>query len=631
MPLSKFAFRPGINNDVTAYSNEGGWIDGDKVRFRLGFPEKMGGWVRQTPTSFLGACRSLHTWASLNGDKNIGVGTSSKFYVNQSNAFYDITPIRATSSAGSVTFSATDGSSEITVSHTSHGAVLGDFVTFSGAATLGGTITANVLNQEYYITELVDENSYKIQARAADTSISSITVDGVLTPSLVTANSSDTGDGGASVVGEYQINVGLDTEVVGTGWGAGTWSADGWGDASSEAVVSSGLRLWSQDNFGEDLLFNARDGNIYYWNTSLGTSSRAVALSTVSGASKTPTVSRQILVSDRDRHIISFGCDPEATPGVQDPLVIRFSSQESLTDWQTLPTNSAGELRLGSGSEIIAAVETRQQVLVFTDTTLYTMQYLGDPTFFGINAVSENITIASFNAAIAVDDTVFWMGEGDFYAFTGAVQRLPCTVRDHVFNDFNKNQYRKVSTGVNAQHSEIWWFYPSASSATNDKYVVYNYAENVWYYGALPRTAWVDQGVYEFPIAASTDNYLYFQENGLDDGSSNPASAITSYITSAPVDIGDGENFVLVKRLMPDVIFRDSTEPSPVLDITTRVRNKSAGPFNKETSSSVSDDTELVNLRLRGRQMSVDVRSDLAGTTWRLGTLRYDIRPDGRR
>jgi len=631
MPFSKFNFKPGINTEITPYSNEGGWVDGDKIRFRLGFPEKIGGWAKTSLNSFLGACRSLHPWVSLSGDKYIGVGTNLKFYVETGATYYDITPIRETTTAGEITFSATSGSSIITVTDNSHGAVAGDFVTFSDAVSLGGNITADVLNQEYEIISVPTGNSYTIQARQANTSIDQITEDGQIVDTPVEADASDTGNGGSSTIGEYQINTGLDTAISGSGWGASTWSRGTWGSEASTTVTGAQLRLYDQDNFGEDLLFNVHDGNIYYWDSSLGTETRAVSLDSLSGASDTPTVARKILVSDRDRHIIAFGCDAVGNTGVQDPLLIRFSDQASLTDWTPTLENTAGDLRLGSGSEIVTAVETRQQIMVFTDTTLYAMQFLGPPFTFGVQGVSENITIASPKSAVAVDDSVYWMGESEFYMFGGSVQRIPCTVKDSVFNDFNYSQSLKVTAALNSSHSEVWWFYPSASSENNDKYVVFNYLENSWYYGTLSRTAWIDHGIHEYPIAAGNDGYLYNHENGFDDGSTSPPTAINSFVTSAPMDLGDGEHFVFIKRLLPDVSFRNSTEPAPVLDIKTRVRNKSSGSFLKETESSVSESTEYVNLRLRGRQMSVNVSSDQTGTSWRLGTLRYDLRPDGRR
>jgi hypothetical protein len=631
MPLAKFQLRPGINREITNYSNEGGWFDGDKIRFRFGFPEKIGGWDKRSGASFLNTCRALHPWVTLSDDRYIGVGTTTKYYVEQGGGFNDITPVRATTAAGDVTFAATNGSSTITVTDTAHGAVEGDFVTFSGAVSLGGVITAGVLNQEYQIVTVVNADTYTIQARTANTSISSITVNGVLSPTLVPANSSDSGNGGAAVVGVYQINSGLNTAVVGAGWGVGGWSRGAWGSASNQPVVTNQLRLWSHDNFGEDLLFNVRDGGIYYWDASAGFTSRGVALSSLSGSNTTPTIAKQVLVSDRDRHVIAFGCDPETNIGTQDPMLIRFSSQESLTAWNTLPTNTAGELRLGSGSEFITAVETRQQILVFTDTTLYAMQFLGPPFTFGIGVLTENITIRSPNAAVAVDDTVFWMGSSEFYIYSGSVQRLPCTVRDYIFDDFNEDQAAKVTSGLNVAFGEIWWFYPSANSQENNRYVVYNYVEQVWYYGNLSRSAWEDRGIFDYPVAAGTDGHLYEHELGFDDGSTNPPSALTAYIQSSPIDIGDGHQFMFISRLLPDLTFLNSTALSPVATFTTAVRNYQQGGFSASDVSTFTTSTEQFFLRLRGRQMTIKVETTGLGTTWRLGTQRYDIRPDGRR
>jgi hypothetical protein len=638
MPLSKLQFTPGINREVTSYTNEGGWFDGDYVRFQKGFPEKIGGWQKRSSNSFLGSCRALLPWVSLTLNQYLGVGTNLKYYIDEGGYYNDITPIRTTTAAGDVTFAATDGSSEIVVSDTGHGAVVNDFVAFSGAASLGGTITADVLNQEYYVTEVVDADSYKIVARTADTSIADITVSGQLTPTLVSANSSDSGDGGASVVGAYQINTGLDFGVSGAGWGAGTWSRGTWGSASSDAIVTNTLRLWSHDNFGEDLLINVRNGGIYYWDKTNGIGARAVSLGSLPAANLTPTVAKQILVSDRDRHILVFGCDTEENPGVQDPLAIRFSSQESLTDWQSTATNTAGELRLGSGSEIVRALETRQQILVFTDTTLYSMQFLGPPFTFGVSTLSENLTIAGPNAAIAVDDNVFWMGRSEFYAYSGAVQRLPCTVRDFVFSDLNESQLSKVNAALNTKHAEIWWFYPSANSDEVDKYVVYNYLEQVWYYGSLARTAWVDRGIFDYPFAANTDGFIYEHEIGFDDGTTDPVSPINAYIQSSPVDIGDGEKFMLLRRMIPDVDFKSSTALVPAVQITLDVKNAPDGTYARtqtnsfvKTQSAVVDDrTEQLYFRLRGRQMRFRMGSDELGVDWRLGSPRLDIRPDGR-
>jgi len=636
MPLTKLQFRPGVNRETTSYTNEGGWFDVDKVRFRFGFPEKIGGWTKFTGASFLGSCRAMHPWTDLNNSRLIGLGTSVKYYLNQDGGlFNDITPIRDTTAAGDVTFAAVNGSSTITVTDTSHGAVSGDFVTFSGAADLGGNITAGVLNQEYNITGIIDGDTYTIEARTAGTTIQDITVNGALVPTPVLANASDVGNGGASVVGAYQISIGLDTSTFGAGWGVGFWGRGTWGSAAATPIITSTLRLWSHDNFGEDLLINPRNGGIYYWDRTSGLSTRAVDLGSLSGANATPTVAKQVLVSDRDRHVIAFGCDPEATPGVQDPLTIRFSSQESLTDWAATATNSAGELRLGSGSEIVAAVETRQQVLVFTDASLYAMQYLGPPFTFGINLISENITTMSPLATVAVEDNVFWMGLKEFYVYGGTVQRLPCTVRDYVFSDFNFNQRDKVVASTNTAFSEIWWFYPSAGSDVNDRYVVYNYMEQAWYYGTLNRTFWMDRSIYDNPIAAGTDNYLYEQETGFDaDG-----SPLTAYIESSQIDLGDGEQFAFIRRMIPDITFRNSTALAPTVQMTLKTRNFPGGNYLQSTdkdivktaSVPVEQYTDQVHVRLRGRSFALRVESDESGVGWRLGSPRVDVRPDGRR
>ena len=641
MPLTKLQFRPGVNRETTSYTNEGGWFNSDKVRFRFGLPEKIGGWQKNGENSFLGTARSLHTWVNLVGTKLTGVGTSLKLYINQGGEFYDVTPLRSTTAAGDVTFSATNGSSVITVTDTSHGAAQNDFVTFSGAASLGGNITANVLNQEYQITEIVDANSYKISARAASTTIKSITVDGQISASAVTANSSDTGNGGSSVVGKYQINTGLTNVVTGTGWGAGTWGGGTWGTASALTVVNT-LRIWTQDNFGEDLLSCVRDGGIFFWDTSadvLGTD-RVTALASLAGAdAETPTIAKQVLVSDRDRHVIVFGCDGETSIGTQDPLLIRFSSQESLTTWKAETTNTAGELRISSGSEIITAVETKSQILVFTDVSVHSLQFLGPPFTFGVSQISENTTIMGPMSAKAVDDAVFWMGFEDFYVYNGQVQKLPCTVRSYVFNDFNSNQSEKVTAALNSSNSEVWWFYPSSSSTEIDRYVIYNYEERVWYFGTLPRTVWLDRGVNNFPLAASTDGYLYDHENGLNDGSTNPPTPMTSFIESSQLSIGEGNDFVFLSRLIPDITFDGSVTNGPSADFTLQARNFPGGQYLQTKDSEVVQSattpveqfTEQAFVRLRGRSFALKVQSNSVDMQWRLGTARVDARQDGRR
>ena len=636
MPLTKLQFRPGINKEATSYSNEGGWFDCDKVRFRTGYPEKIGGWVKKGSNSFLGSARALHAWQTLSLDQFIGIGTHKKYYIEQGEAYYDITPIRSTTSAGDVTFARNGTTSTITVTDANHGAFVGDFVTFSGAVSLGGNITAAVLNQEYEIQSIVDTSNYTILAREVAT-LSQITVDGTYTPTQVNANSSDIGDGGGSIVATYQISGGLDTGVGGNGWGAGTWGRLSWGSGAS-LTIEGVLRLWTHDNFGEDLLINVRNDGIYYWDRTSGLTSRAVKLESLAGSSKAPTIATQVLVSDRDRHIIAFGCDPEDNIGTQDPLVIRFSSQESLTDWESLITNTAGELRLGSGSEIVCAVETRQQILVFTDVSIYTMQFIGPPFTFSINLISENISIRSPMSAIAIEDTVFWMGINEFYIFSGSVQKIPCSVKDFVFSDFNKGQAQKVFASSNGGYSEVWWFYPSSSSDEIDRYVIYNYEQRIWYVGSLARTAWMDRGVGEYPIAASTDGYLYDHENGKDDGSTSPVTAINAHIESSQMDIGDGNQFSFITRIIPDLTFRDSIDNSTAT-LTLKTRNAPGGNYlNTESSSVVKSATvpveqftEDARVRLRGRSFALRVESSTVGVTWRLGSPRVDIRPDGRR
>jgi len=640
MPLQKLQFQPGINKETTSYSNEGGWFDCDKVRFRQGFPEKIGGWGKIGVNSFLGSCRALWPWRTLNLDDFLGVGTHLKYYIESGEGYFDVTPIRLTTAAGDVTFAATNGSSTLTVSDPTHGAVVNDFVTFSGAVSLGGNITAAVLNQEYQIFEIVDSSTYKIVAREV-ASIDSITVDGQYSPTPVVADGSDTGNGGSSIVGTYQINVGLDTSVTGNGWGAGAWARGSWGSAATVDLITDTLRIWTHDNFGEDLLINDMNGGIYYWDASAvdPLTNPAVAISDLAGADLAPTIAKKVIVSDVDRHVIAFGCDPLNNIGVQDPLLIRFSDQESVVDWRPSTTNTAGDLRLGSGSKIVTAVETRQQILVFTDVSLHAMQYIGPPFTFGINMISENITIRSPISVVAVDDTVYWMGKNEFYVYNGGVQTLPCAVKDYVFSDFNSTQAEKCFGAVNSAFSEVWWYYPSANSDNNDRYVVYNYLQNIWYYGNLTRTAWVDRGVNETPIAAGRDGYLYNHEVGFDDGSTNPASPIVAYIESSQFDIGDGDQFSFVRRLIPDLTFRNSTAETPIANFTVKARNFPGGAYLQDNSKAVEKTasvpveqfTQDAHIRLRGRSIAIKVDSDSTGTGWRLGSPRIDVRSDGRR
>ena len=711
MPLTKLQFKPGINQEVTSYSNEGGWRDCDKIRFRFGYPEKIGGWEKLSSSTYLGSARALHNWIALDGSNYLGVGTHLKYYIEEGGAFNDITPLRVTTSAGDVTFAATNGSTTITVTDTGHGAVENDFVTFSGAASLGGLITAAILNAEHQIVSIINANSYTITASVA-------------------ANSSDTGNGGSSVVGAYQINVGLDTTVGGTGWGAGLYggvtagalettineggtfsnsdttltvtsgtgiatndlilidneilkvtnvatndltvtraqsgteasthangatvtlisgnvSADndyfGWGDAASGGLTTTTqIRLWSHDNFGEDLLINARDGGVYYWDRSNNLSSRAVELSAFGSSSSrsVPTIAKQILVSDQDRHVIAFGCDSKGGSsdtqgdGVQDPLLIRFSSQESAILWFPATTNTAGSIRLGAGSTFVQAVETKREILVYTDTALFSMRFIGGDLVFGLSQLASNITIAGPQAAAATEDVVFWMGIDNFYVYAGRTQQLPCSVKEKVFGDFNTSETDKIVSGVNSEFSEVFWFYPSASSTDNDRYVVYNYGEKVWYFGTLVRTAWLDRGTRSFPIAAG-GQYLYNHEIGFDDD----GSAMTAFIESAGIDIGDGDQFSYIRRVIPDLTFTGSTAlsaPQAVFTIKSRrfpganFNNTAAGTTERTASSPVETYTEQLHLRSRGRSFALRVESTSLGTKWKLGSPRIDLRPDGR-
>jgi hypothetical protein len=621
MPLTKLQFRPGVNRETTAYANEGGWFDGNRVRFRDGLPETIGGWKKISSLQFLGTCRALIGWRVLDGTQLLGVGTHLKYYLGRGGGYSDITPIRSTTAAGDATFAAVDGSSTVTVTDVTHGALLNDFVTFTDAVSLGGAVTALVLNSEYQITAIVDSDNYEIALPVA-------------------ANASDTSDGGAATVGAYQVNTGLDTSVIGTGWGAGAWGAGGWGEASSTAIAGAQLRVWTHTNFGEDLIFAPRGGGVYYWDRTSGFASRGVNITSLAGANTSPTIANILLLSERDRHVIVFGTDDEFIPGVLDPLLIRFSATESITDWESRPNNTAGSLRVGSGNEIIAAVHTRLLTLVITDESVHAMQFSGPPFTFGINEVAFGTSIASPKAAVGVGDEVMWMGVGSFYRFNGLVQQIPCSVRDYVFGDINENQYAKVFAGHEGSFGEVYWFYPSSGSQDNDKYVVYNYLQDLWYYGDLSRTSWLARSVFSSPIAASKDNYLYFHETGITDGDFEPAQALGSFIESSPVDIGDGDNFMFVTRMIPDLTFTGSEgATAPSATMTLSMQNFSGGAYVGSNAQDVVQTvavpveqfTEQVYLRLRGRSIRLRVSSTCDCTAWRLGAPRLDFRPDGRR
>jgi hypothetical protein len=617
MTLQKLQFKPGVLRDITGYTNEGGWRDSNLVRFRFGFPQSIGGWAKYAVHNpFLGTCRSLLNWVTLDGSNLLAFGTNLKYYIEEGGENFDITPLRETVILNNP-FTATASSSVIAVYDVAHGCVDGDFVTFSGAATLGGNVTAAVLNQEYQIT-FVDVDNYTITIS-------------------VTASVSDTGHGGASVFAAYQINTGLDTQVGGTGWGAGTWGRGAWGSAAS-VTVGNTLRLWAQDNYGEDLVFNVRNGGVYYWDANFGNTGRGVSLSSLSTDIQTPDRAVQVLVSDRDRHVIALGANyGNGTP--QDPLIIRFSNQEDPFTWTSTATNTAGDLRLGSGSTIIRGVKTKREILVFTDVAAYSLQFIGPPYTFGIQQVAANCTVMGYNCFIAVDDTIFWMGKNSFYVYTGKTDGLPCPLNNYVFTDFNFGQSDKVYAALNSEYNEVMWFYPSAGSDENDRYVMYNYAEQVWSYGVLARTAWLDRGIRQYPIAAGTDDYLYNHELGTDDGSTDPPSALNAYIESSPMDIGQvGEKFSFIRRILPDVSFVDSTN-DPRLDLTLFTQNYPGSAYRDGSDSTilqtakvpVEQYTQVKDIRLRGRSVIFRIESNRVGTRWILGSPRLEIQMDGRR
>jgi len=629
VPLQKLLFKPGINKEATDYASEGGWVNSNLVRFRKGLPEKIGGWVKASTDTFKATGRALHAWVDLQGTKYLGLGTTWKYYVVDGSSFNDVTPIRSTTAAGDVTFAATNGSSTITVTDTGHGAVANDFVTFSAAASLGGNITAAVLNQEYQIVT-VTTNTYTIVAK--DTS-----------GTEVSANSSDTGNGGSNTVGTYQINVGLDVYVPSTGWGSDYWGAGTWGSVSPLDAANQ-LRLWSHDNFGEDLVINARGAGIFYWDETNGVETRAVALSDLSGANLTPTLALQVMVSDVDRHVICFGADPindsgTARTGAIDPMFIAWSDQENVEQWEPLSTNTAGSFRLSAGSAIVGAVRARQETLIWTDTSLYSMTFVGQPFTFSINLVNEGVGLVGPNAMINTPKGVFWMDKKGFYAYSGNIQQLPCTVDNYVFSDLNQTQSYQIFGFVNKAFDEVGWFYCSADSNVIDRYVTYNYEENVWMIGNLSRTCWLDEGIFSDPKATYTTNYtgyLFNHETGNDDD----GLAMTNvFIESGDFDLGEGDQYQFISRIIPDVKFTGSGTTGAdgqTVDIVLKRRNFPGEELTTAVTSACTSVTTKIDTRARGRQavlrvQSNDTNTNDTGMGFRLGATRIDIKPDGMR
>lgn len=700
--LQKVLYKPGVNKENTRYTNEGGWYECDKVRFRQGTPEKIGGWVQFSPQTYLGTCRSLWNWVTLDNVSLVGVGTNLKFYINQGSVYNDVTPIRSTVTLTNP-FTATLNSSTISVADNAHGCVTGDFVTFSGSGitSLGGNITAAVLTGEFQVT-VVDANTYTITVSA-------------------TANATDVSGspGGGSVVTQYQVNTGAAQQIPLTGWGAGAWGSGAWGIGSTSATS---LQLWSQINFGQDLIFGVRGGGVYYWYASVGTSPIQVTISvaspavitlpasfeiqdgtaitftttgalptgltvgniyyvvnssantfevsntyggpsiTTSGAgSGTHRVSSRGLdlfdLSDADcplfqltttvsassRFVIVFGTNDYGST-VLDPMLIRWSDQEDPFTWSPSITNQAGSLRLSHGSEIVAAIQTRQEINVFTDSALYSMQYLGAPLVWGVQLLGDNVSIIGPNAAVIASGVIYWMGVDKFYKYDGRVQTLRCDLRRHVFSDFNMSQAQQVYAGTNEGFNEVWWFYPSANSSNTDRYVVYNYLEDIWYYGTIGRSAWLDSGLLPHPIAATYNNLLVQHEDGVDDNETGTPAAINAYISSSEFDINDGHNFGYVWRILPDITFESSSNApngdAPKVTMTLYpMQNSGSGTGNSAAANVTKGSTYVITeeftgqiyTRARGRQLIFEIESDQVGTTWQLGAPRIDIRPDGRR
>ena len=640
--------RPGVNREGTNYSNEGGWYDCDNIRFRSGYPEKLGGWIRLASNTFVGIARSLWNWIDYDAGNNyLGVGTSKKYYIEKGGTYNDVTPLIHTSSAlgaAAGPFTATTGSNIITVTDASYNPEVGDYIVFSGAVSLGGNITAVILNQEYIVATVPSNTTYTIVAS-------------------VNANASDTLKGGAVVKAEYEYPTGLDVFTVGVGWGAGTWSGfygtgsasnTGWG-AASVIGIGQQLRLWTNDNFGQDLVIAPRGGGIYYWKDSLGVNFRAKSLNTLStdegfAGTYVPHTTNQISASSIQRFLIAFGANSylSGTPNTDfNPMLVRWSDQENPYEWVPAITNQAGEFTLTHGSFIMGAIPTRQEILVWTNSALYSMQYLGAPYVWGFNIMMDNISVMSPNSMITVNNVTYWMGVDKFYMYSGRVETLPCALRQYIFNDINKDQSFQVFAGGNEGYNEVWWFYVSNSSnATEvDKYVIYNYLDRVWYYGSMARTAWLDSGIRNYPMAANYDNRILYHEAAVDDVSGLTPVAINAYIQSSDFDIGDGHNFGFVWRILPDVNFNGSNVNQPSVTMTVKPRQNSGTPYGEanspavpsqdnftlRTTYNIQEFTGQVYTRIRGRQMSFRIESDSVGVAWQLGSPRLDIRNDGRR
>jgi hypothetical protein len=645
MPLQKVQLRPGLNREGTDYSNEGGWYDGDKIRFRSGFPEKIGGWSRLSNNTYLGAARTLWNWVDLAGNTYIGVGTNVKYYVEWGSVFYDITPYYYSVSLTNK-ISTSISTNVITITDTTYAPSVGDYIVITGATAVGG-ISATLLNDEHVITSVnAALNKYSFVVSA-------------------TATSSVAAGGGTFTV-NYEIPIGLNSFVLGTGWGASPWGYGGWGSPYTSSGIGNQLRLWTGDNFGENLLLAPRGGPMYYWQPegtytnglSGGLSTRAQSLQTLSTAAGysgtyVPNTTYQVITSAIQKFVIAFGANSylAGTPGTPfNPMLVRWSDQLNPYQWVPDITNQSGEFVLTNGSYIMASRATRQEILIWTDSAIYSMQYIGTPYIWSFQILMDNISVMSPNAMITVNNVTYWMGQEKFYMYSGRVETLPCSLRQYIFADINKNQAYQVFAGANEGYNEVWWFYCSNNSNTVDKYVIYNYLDRVWYYGTLERTAWLDTGIIQNPVAAKYDSatntgLLLYHESGVDDNAGTSPQPIDAYVQSSDFDIGDGHNFGFVWRILPDVNFNGSNVNQPSVTMTIKPRENSGTPYgvadNPTVTSgdnyttkgeyTVQEFTGQVYTRLRGRQMAFRIESNTLGVAWQLGMPRIDIRPDGRR
>jgi hypothetical protein len=618
MPLQKILFKPGVNRENTRYTTEGGWYECDKVRFRQGTPEKIGGWQRISATTFLGVCRSLWNWVTLGSQNLIGVGTHLKFYIENGGAYNDITPLRKPAATlGNNPFSTTSGSTTVVVTDATGGFANGAFMTFSGATAVGGL----TLNGEFQLTTIgVSATTYSITASSA-------------------ASSTATG-GGASVLAAYQINPGPEYAMPLVGWGAGSWGSGTWGLGFTSVDA---LRIWNQNNFGQNLIFGPRGEGLYYWDASTSLTTRGVLVSSLAGASDVPLYQNFLLVSDISRFVIVFGTN-DITDSILDPMLIRWSDQEDPVQWTPAPTNQAGSLRLSHGSQIVTAVQTRQEIVVFTDSSVYSLQYLGPPFIWGSQLLGDNISIMGPNAVTSASGIVYWMGIDKFYSYDGRIQTLNCDLRRFVFQDLNKAQAEQIVAGTNEGFNEVWWFYCSANSVEIDKYVVFNYLENIWYYGTMKRTAWLDSGLSDYPIAATYEKNLVNHEQGINNNETGTELPIEAYISSSEFDINDGHNFGFVWRILPDLTFENSANspagavPTVTMDLYglsnsgSGVTSSAGQSVLKGSSYVITEEfTGQIYTRVRGRQMIFKISSNQLNTTWQIGAPRIDIRADGRR